>query len=109
MTETMKILGQSSPAATTNTTIYTVPSQTQAVISSIIIANTTAGALTYRIHVLASGGTTAQTNAIYYDVSLAANTSLVVKPGITLSEDDFIVIYASAVNMVFTVFGVEIS
>jgi len=39
MANAYKVLAQSNPAATTNTDIYTVPSATETVISSIIIAN----------------------------------------------------------------------
>lgn len=38
MATTYKVLGQSNPAATTATTLYTVPSATSAVCSTIVIA-----------------------------------------------------------------------
>ncbi len=38
MAETRKVLGQSNPSATTNTTLYTVPSATQAVASTLTVA-----------------------------------------------------------------------
>ena len=47
MATTYKVLGQSNPAATTLTTLYTVPAATQAVISSISVANLTATAATF--------------------------------------------------------------
>jgi len=34
-----KVLGQSNPAATTATTLYTVPAGTQAVVSTIAVCN----------------------------------------------------------------------
>jgi hypothetical protein len=40
MPTTYKVLGQSAPAAVTATTLYTVPSATQTVVSTIVIANT---------------------------------------------------------------------
>jgi hypothetical protein len=36
MPTTYKVLGQSNPAATTATTLYTVPSATQAVVSTVV-------------------------------------------------------------------------
>ena len=39
MATAYKVLGQSKPAAGTLTTLYTVPSSTEAVISSLTIAN----------------------------------------------------------------------
>jgi hypothetical protein len=39
MATTYKVLAQSAPAATTDTDVYTVPSATSSVISTIVIAN----------------------------------------------------------------------
>lgn len=44
-----KVLGQSNPAATTATTLYTVPSATSAVVSTISVCNQAATSGTYRI------------------------------------------------------------
>jgi hypothetical protein len=49
MPNTYKILGQAAPAATTETTLYSVPAATQAVISTITVANRTASSVTFRI------------------------------------------------------------
>ena len=46
-----KVLGQSNPSATTATTLYTVPSAKEAVVSSISIANLTSTDATFRIAV----------------------------------------------------------
>ena len=39
MSDNLKVLGQSAPAATTETVLYTVPDMTQTTISSIVICN----------------------------------------------------------------------
>ena len=46
-----KILGQAAPADTNNADLYTVPSATEAIVSSIAVANVTATAATYRIYI----------------------------------------------------------
>lgn len=46
-----KVLGQSAPAATTNTDAYTVPAATQTVVSTITVCNRAATGGTYRIAV----------------------------------------------------------
>ena len=51
MATTYKVLGQSNPAATTATTLYTVPSATSTVISTITICNQAATAATFRVAV----------------------------------------------------------
>jgi hypothetical protein len=109
MPTTYKVLGQSNPSATTATTLYTVPSATQAVISTIVIANLTASAATFRISVRPAGG--AQTNAMYiaYDITVGASDSTALTLGVTMNTTDVLTVYASTANVAFTAFGSEIS
>jgi len=51
MATTYKVLAQSAPSATTETTLYTVPSSTSAVVSTIAITNQAGTSGTYRIAV----------------------------------------------------------
>ena len=109
MATTYKVLGQSNPSATTATTLYTVASATQAVVSTIVIANLAASSATYRISVRPAGA--AQTNAMYvaYDITVGASDSTALTLGITLGATDVITVYASTANVSFTAFGSEIS
>jgi len=109
MPTTYKVLGQSNPSATTATTLYTVPSATQAVVSTIVIANLAASSATYRISVRPAGA--AQTNAMYvaYDITVGASDSTALTLGITLGATDVITVYASTANVSFTAFGSEIA
>lgn len=109
MATTYKVLGQSNPSATTATTLYTVPSATQAVVSTIVIANLAASSATYRISVRPAGA--AQTNAMYvaYDITVGASDSTALTLGITLGATDVITVYASTANVSFTAFGSEIA
>jgi hypothetical protein len=109
MPTTYKVLGQSNPSATTATTLYTVPASTQAVISTIVIANLTASAATFRISVRPAGG--AQTNAMYiaYDITVGASDSTALTLGVTMNTTDVLTVYASTANVAFTAFGSEIS
>ena len=75
MATTYKVLGQSNPAATTLTTLYTVPAATETIISTIVVANQAASAATYRIAVRVNGAGIAASQYIAYDVSLPANAS----------------------------------
>jgi len=104
-----KVLGQSAPAATTATNIYTVPASTETVISTIIIANRAASAGTFRLSVRPDGAT--QTDAMYcaYDVPIAANDSTTLTLGITLDASDIVTVYCSSADMSINVFGTEIS
>ena len=61
MATTYKVLGQSNPAATTATTLYTVPSAKSAVISSLTVCNQASTAATFRVAVRPAGATLAAT------------------------------------------------
>ena len=55
MADNLKVLGQLDPAATTTTVLYTVPDKTQTTISSIVAANRTGSAITFRLSVHVAG------------------------------------------------------
>jgi hypothetical protein len=104
-----KVLGQSNPAATTNTTLYTVPASTSTVVSSIVICNQTASAATYRIAVRPAGAAAAAQHWIVYGATVAASDSTVLTLGLTLATTDVITVYASTANLSFSAYGSEIS
>lgn len=104
-----KVLGQSAPSATTDTTLYTVPSATETVISTIVVANRAATAGTFRIAIRPNGATIANQHYIAYDVPIAANDSTTLTLGITLDAADVITVYASSADMSFNAFGSEIA
>lgn len=104
-----KVLGQSNPAATTATSLYTVPASTQAVVSTIVIANLAATSATFRIACRVAGAALANSQYVAYDVSVGANDSTALTLGVTLGAADVITVYASTANVTFTAFGSEIS
>ena len=107
MADALKILGQSDPAATTVTTLYTVPDKTMTTVSSIVAANRTGSAITFRLSVHVEGASADDKQYLYYDKSIAANDSLTIVIGITLNQTDVVKVYTSAVNMSFNMFGCE--
>jgi glucose-6-phosphate dehydrogenase assembly protein OpcA len=109
MATTYKVLGQSNPSATTATTLYTVPAATQAVISTIVIANLTATAATFRIAVRPAGATLANSQYIAYDITVGASDSTALTLGVTMNTTDVLTVYASTANLTFTAFGSEIA
>jgi glucose-6-phosphate dehydrogenase assembly protein OpcA len=104
-----KVLGQSNPSATTATTLYTVPSATEAVVSTIVIANLTSTSATFRIAIRPNGATLANSQYIAYDITVGASDSTALTLGITMDAADIITVYASTANLTFTAFGSEIS
>jgi len=108
MATTYKVLGQSNPAATTLTTLYTVPASTSTVISTITVANQAATAATYRIAVRVAAASITASQYLAYDVSLPANATDTLTLGVTVAATDVISVYASSATMSFNAFGSEI-
>ena len=102
-----KVLGQSNPAATTATTLYTVPASKETVVSSISVANLTATAATYRIAIRPAGATLTNAHYFAYDITVGASDTTVITVGITLTATDIITVYASTANLVFQAYGDE--
>lgn len=108
MATARKVLGQSNPGAATDATLYTVPASTDAVVSTIVCAETNGAAATVRISVRGGGGaTTTAATAIAWNVALGANGVLSFTLGITLQAAATIVVQASTANVTFTAFGQE--
>ena len=109
MAETIKVLAQSAPLATTDTDVYTVPSATSSVVSTIVIANRANTAGTFRLAVRPAGASIANQHYVAYDVPIAANDSTTLSLGITLAATDVVTAYCSSADMSVNVFGTEIS
>lgn len=109
MANAYKVLAQSAPSATTATDVYTVPSATETVISTVIIANRAGTAGTFRLSIRPNGAS--QTNAMYlaYDVPISANDSTTLTLGLTMDAADVLTAYCSSGDMSVNVFGTEIS
>jgi glucose-6-phosphate dehydrogenase assembly protein OpcA len=108
MATTYKVLGQSNPAATTATTLYTVPSAKSAVVSTITICNQAATSATYRIAIRPAGAALTASQYIAYDATVTANNSTNITIGVTLATTDIITVYASSATVSFAAFGTEI-
>jgi len=109
MSTIYRVLGQSAPSATTDTNLYTVPADTSAVISTIVVANRATTAATYRIAIRPNGATLANEHYIAFDVAVAASDSITLTLGITLAAADVITVRSSTNNFSFSAFGSEIT
>ena len=108
MATTYKVLGQSAPAAITNTNLYTVPSATSAVCSTLAIANRGVST-TFRVAVRPAGATIANQHYIVYDSAMSAGDSVFLTLGISLAATDVVTVYAGTADLSFSLFGSEIS
>ncbi len=108
MARSYKVLGQNNPAATTDTTLYTVPAGTQSVLSTISICNIAATAATYTIAIRPAGEALANKHYVAYNSSVPANDTAVLTLGLTMNATDILTVQASTASVTFGVFGSEI-
>jgi len=110
MPTTYKVLGQSAPAATTATSLYTVPAATQAIISTINVVNTHASTTdVIRIAIRPDGASLANQHYIVYGLSLSAGSTFTYTGGITIDATDVVTVYSTNGTSSFTAFGSEIA
>ncbi len=109
MTITYKVLGQANPLVNTDTTLYTVPSSTNTICSTLVVCNQAATGATFRIAVRPSGATLAAQHYISFDSNINANDSITLTLGITLAATDVITIRGNSASLSFSLFGSEIS
>lgn len=109
MPSTYKVLGQSNPTANTDTTLYTVPASTQAVISTLNVCNQNNVPVSFRIAVRPAGAALAGQHYIAYDTTVPAFDSLPVTIGITIGATDVVTVRSNMTNVSFSAFGSEVS
>ena len=100
---------QGTAAVGTYATLYTTPSATQAVISTIVICNTTSTARTYRIGLDTTAGTPGSSEWLVYDATILGNDTVCLTLGICLDASKFIRVSSSADTLAFSAFVSEIA
>lgn len=105
-----KVLGQNSPAANTDTTLYTVPSSTSTIVSTISVCNTslTLGDFIY-ISVRPAGESLASKHYMFFNEPIAPSSNLSITIGLTLATTDVITIKSLNGISSFNAYGSEIS
>jgi len=108
-TETIKSASYLLPAANTLSTLYTVPSSTQAVVSTINVCNTASADATYRIAIVPNGVSITNANYIVYNATISGNETVAFTQGITMDSGDLLRVFASSASVAFNAFKMEIS
>lgn len=100
-TDPVADIGQLEVPATTLTALYTAPLRAKRQLKSIVIANRTGGALTYRLSLAVQGEADNVKQYLCYDLSLPANESDIWEFGDTIPvrQTDVIRVYASGVGL----------
>lgn len=103
------ILGQSAPAATTNTDLYTVGAGKQAVCSTLSVANRGASTVKFRVAIRKNGATLANQHYVIYETEIAAGAHYGVTEGWSLAAGDIVTVYATTADLSFSLFGSEVT
>lgn len=99
------VLGQSALSATTNTTVYTVPSSTLAVVNINVVNRSTSATADVRV-ALASTATPQVQEWIEFDAIVPAR-GVLERTGIAMNAGERVVVYASTANCSVNVYGLE--
>jgi len=108
MPQSHKVLGQAAPLATTETTLYTVPASTEAIVSTLVVCNRGAAG-TVNIAVRPAGVAVENKHYILYAAPLDAGESAFLTIGLTLTATDIVSVYGSHGDFSASLFGVEVS
>ena len=109
MAVSYKVLGQSKPAANTNTNLYTVPSGAgnYAVVSSLVVNNISADVSEFRVAIRPAGAAVEDKHYIVYGNGISPFSSQVFTIGITLAATDIVTIHDLNGKCSFNLFGSE--
>lgn len=104
-----KVLGQLVPAATTLSTLYTVPAGNSAVISTLTVCNLANNAnTTVRVAIQPGAASISNHHYVAYELPLPAADSIALTMGITMATSDVISVYSTSGNVSFNLFGSEV-
>lgn len=110
MAELVKVIGQLAPAATVLSVLYTVPALTQAVISTLVVANQNSGSnIKFRVSIAIAAAADTPAQYVFYDVLLLKQSAFTATLGITLGAGDVVRVQTDTANVSFNLFGVEVS
>jgi hypothetical protein len=95
-------------AAVAETTHYTVPGATSAIIREIVLCNTTSGSIAVWVSFVASGGTAGDSNRVINNEVIPANSTVIFSFSQVLATGGFVSCKAGAATSVtITCSGVE--
>lgn len=87
-------------ALASNTVVFECPVNRSIYVPTMIVANTNTSRVSFRLFHLLPNETAGTSNALLYDVSIEANSSLFIDSRVSINAGDRIVAYASTANVV---------
>jgi hypothetical protein len=108
MATSYKVLGQLAPASTSGD-LYTVPSATEAIISTINVVNTGTADSTISVAIRKNGATLATNQYIVNGLILNPKVTFTYTSGLTMDAADVITVISTNNDCAFSAFGTEIA
>ena len=102
-------VAQSNPAASTPANLYTVPSATSAVISTLTVCNFGTAVAVYDLRIRPAGATATDAHLLASGVAIAPNETAFITAGVALSATDVVTVEADTDDVTFMAFVSEIS
>lgn len=111
MTVVARTLAETAAIPAAQTTLYTAPANTRAIIDKMTATNTTAAAVTLSINIVVSAGTAGTANLVASAQSIAAGASYLCPEvvGHVLSAGDFVSVLPSAAGVNIRMSGREVA
>lgn len=100
---------QGTSSTGTYATLYNTGAGATAVISSILICNTSSASATYRIGIDTAAGTPGASEWLVYDATVAAKDTITLTLGICLQSSRYLRVSSSTNEVAFTAFVSEIT
>ncbi len=109
MPQNYEILAQAAPAAATDTALYTVPANTEVIVSKLTIANRDPVVTTALVWLRKNGEPTADKQVVVPAAKVPGNDGFPVLEGATLSAGDIVMVKAGTSFLSFNLFGARIT
>ena len=109
MPNTYKSPAQLEPAAQTLSTLYTVPSSTQTVVSNIHACNLGGTTASIRVAVRPDGASIEDKNYLFYGLTITANDTIEFGHGITMDAADVMSVWSSTGSVAFNLSYAEVT
>jgi hypothetical protein len=109
MANVYKSPAQLEPAANTLSTLYTVPSDTQAVVSNIHACNMGGTSASIRVALRPDGASISDIHYLFFGLTITANDTIEFGHGITMDATDVLSVWSSSGSVVFNLSYAEIT
>ena len=110
MANTYKRLGATTVVADTDTSLFQVPSGHSYIVSELTICNKGTTDRIFRIAVVDGAiGSVSDEDYKFYDVGIAAKSTITLKPGYAMAASESLLVRANHAEVVFSASGIDIT